>query len=60
MMPKLKKEDLYQTLTDREMFDLILEHAPDYILSEKETSDDRSGLQQLLIDKRDKIVWTVL
>jgi hypothetical protein len=54
------KEDIYQTLTNREMLDLILEQAPEYILSEKETSDDRSRFEQLLIDKRHKIVWTIL
>ena len=50
------KEDLYQTLTNREMFDMILEQALDYILSEKETFYDKSRFEQLQLDKRDKIV----
>ena len=61
LMLELKnKEDIYQRLTNREMLDLILEQAPEYILSEKETSDDRSRFEQLLIDRRHKIVWTIL
>ena len=60
MLELKNKEDIYQRLTNREMLDLILGQAPEYILSEKETSDDRSRFEQLLIDKRHKIVWTIL
>jgi hypothetical protein len=48
--------DLYQALTNREIFNEILKQGLDYILSDKETFDDRSGFEQLLKDNRDKIV----
>ena len=50
------KQDLYQVLTNREMFDMILEQGLDYILSDKETFDDMSKFEQLQKDNRDKIV----
>jgi hypothetical protein len=37
------------------MFDMILEQGLDYILSDKETFDDTSRLEQLQKDNRDKI-----
>ena len=36
------KQDLYQALTNRETFDMILEQGLNYILSDKETFDDTS------------------
>ena len=50
------KQDLYQALTNREMFDMMLEQGLDYILSDKETFDDMSKFDQLQKDNRDKIV----
>ena len=50
------KQDLYQVLTNREMFDMVLEQGLDYILSDKETFDDMSRFDQLQKDNRDKIV----
>ena len=50
------KQDLYQALTNREMFDMILEQGLDYVLSDKETFDDMSRFDQLQKDNRDKIV----
>ena len=50
------KQDLYQALTNREMFDMMLEQGLDYILSDKETFNDTSRFEQLQKDKRDKIV----
>ena len=50
------KQDLYQALTNREMFDMILEQGLDYVLSDKETFDDMSKFEQLQKDNRDKIV----
>ncbi len=50
------KQDLYQALTNREMFDMILEQGLDYVLSDKETFDDTSRFEQLQKDNRDKIV----
>ena len=43
---KIKKISII-TLTNREIFDLILEQALDYILSEKETFYDKSRFEQL-------------
>jgi KaiC/GvpD/RAD55 family RecA-like ATPase len=37
------KQDLYQVLTNREMFDMVLEQGLDYVLSDKETSMIRLG-----------------
>jgi hypothetical protein len=50
------KQDLYQALTNREMFDMLLEQGYDYILSDKETFNDTSKFEQLQKDDRDKIV----
>jgi len=50
------KQDLYQVLTNREMFDMILEQGLDYILSDEETFHDKSRFDQLRKDDRDKIV----
>ena len=50
------KQDLYQALTNREMFDMVLEQGLDYVLSDKETFDDTSRFEQLQKDNRDKIV----
>ena len=51
------KQDLYQALTNREMFDMVLEQGLDYILSDKETfDDDTSKFEQLQKGNRDKIV----
>ena len=50
------KKDLYQALTNREMFDMVLEQGLDYVLSDKETFDDKSKFDQLQKDNRDKIV----
>jgi hypothetical protein len=44
------KLDLHQALTNREMFDVVLEQGLDYILSDKETFDDTSKLDQLQKD----------
>ena len=50
------KQDLYQVLTNREMFDMIHNQVLDYVLSDKETFDDTSRFKQLQKDNRDKIV----
>jgi KaiC/GvpD/RAD55 family RecA-like ATPase len=50
------KQDLYQVLTNREMFDMVLEQGLDYVLSDKETFDDTSRFEQLQKDNRGKIV----
>ena len=50
------KQDLYQVLTNREMFDMILEQGLEYILSDKDTFDDTSRFEQLQKGNRDKIV----
>ena len=51
------KQDLYQALTDREMFDMIPEQGFDYVLSNKETfDDDTSRFNQLQKGDRDEIV----
>ena len=50
------KEDLYQALTNREMFDMILKQGLDYVLSDKETFNDLSRFDQLQKDNMDKIV----
>ena len=50
------KQDLYQVLTNREMFDMVLEQGLDYVLSDKETFDDTSKFDQLQKENRDKIV----
>ena len=50
------KQDLYQALTDREMFDMVLEQGQNYILSDKEIFNDTSRFEQLQKDNRDKIM----
>ena len=50
------KQDLYHALTNREMFDMVLEQGLDYILSDKETFHDVSKFDQLQKDNRNKIV----
>ncbi len=50
------RQDLYRVLTNREMFDMILEQGLDYILFDKETFDDASRFEKLQKDNRDKIV----
>jgi hypothetical protein len=50
------KEDLCQVLTNREMFDMMLEQGHDYVLSEKETFHDTSKFEQSQTGNRDKIV----
>jgi hypothetical protein len=50
------KQDLYQALTNRQLFNMILEQGLDYILSDKETFNDKSRFEQLQKDNRDKIV----
>jgi hypothetical protein len=50
------KQDLYQALTNREIFTSVLEQGLDYILSDKETFDDTSRFDQLQKNNRDKIV----
>jgi hypothetical protein len=50
------KQDLYQALTNREMFDMVLEQGLDYILSDNETFDKTSKFEQLQRGNRDKIV----
>jgi hypothetical protein len=49
------KQDLYQVLTDREMFDTLLEQGYNYVLSDTETFNDKSRFNQLRKDNRDKI-----
>jgi hypothetical protein len=43
-------------LTNREMFNMVLEQGHEYILSDKETFNDPSRFNQLQKDNRDKIV----
>jgi len=50
------KQDLYQALTNRETFDMVLDQGLDYVLSDKETFHDKSIFAQLQQDKREKIV----
>jgi hypothetical protein len=40
------KQDLYQALTNREMFNVVLEQGYDYILSDKEIFDDASKFEK--------------
>ncbi|MGA7900358.1 MAG: hypothetical protein WCA39_16015, partial [Nitrososphaeraceae archaeon] len=44
------KQDLYEALTNREMFDMMLEQGYDYILSDKETFNDTSRFEHLQKD----------
>ena len=48
------KQDPYQVLTNREMFDMVLEQGLNYILSDKETFDDKSKFDQLQKYNRNK------
>lgn len=50
------KQDLYKALTNRKMFDMILEQGLNYILSDRETFDDTSRFKHLEKDNRNKIV----
>ncbi|HEY7078831.1 MAG TPA: hypothetical protein VH500_03955 [Nitrososphaeraceae archaeon] len=50
------KQDLYQALTKREMFDMILEQGLDYVSSDKKTSHDKSRFDQLQKDNKGKFV----
>jgi 3'-phosphoadenosine 5'-phosphosulfate (PAPS) 3'-phosphatase len=50
------KQDLYQALTNREMFDRILDQGLDYVLSDKETFNDTPRFEQLQKGNRNKIV----
>ena len=50
------RQDLYQALTNREMFHMMLEQGLNYILSHKETFDNTSRFERLQKGNRDKIV----
>ena len=50
------KQDLYQALTNREIFDKMLEQGIDYVLSDKETFSELARFEQLQKDNIDKIV----
>jgi hypothetical protein len=50
------KQDLYQVLTNRERFDMVLNQGLDYILSDKDTFDNTSKFEQLQKDNRSKIL----
>lgn len=50
------KEDLYQALTNLEMFVVVLEQGLDYISSDKEMFEDKSCFEILKKGNRDKIV----
>ncbi len=50
------KQYLYQALTNREMFDMVLEQGLDYVSNDKETFDDVSRFEKLQKYNRDKIV----
>jgi hypothetical protein len=50
------KQDLYQTLTNREKLDMVLQQGLNYILSDKETFDNTSRFELLQGVNRDKIV----
>ena len=51
------KQDLYQALTNREMFDMVLEQGLNYILSDKrDIPVILSRFEQLQKDNRDKLV----
>ena len=49
------KQDLYQVLTNPEIFNRILEQGLDYVLSDKEAFNDTSRFEQLQRDNRNKI-----
>ena len=53
---EFSKSEGPQALTDREMFDMVLEQGLDFVLSDKETFNDTSRFNQLQKDKSDKIV----
>jgi hypothetical protein len=50
------KQDIYQALTNREIFEMILEQGLDYVLFDKEIFNDNSRSDQLQKDNMDKIV----
>ena len=50
------KQDLYEALTNREIFTSIVEQELDYVLSDKEIFDDTSRFDQLQKYKRNKII----
>jgi hypothetical protein len=50
------KQDLYQVLTNREMFVVLLEQGLDYVSSDKEMFEDKSCFEILKKGNRDKIV----
>jgi hypothetical protein len=50
------KQELYQALTNREMFNIVLKQGLDYVLSDEGTVGDMSVFEQLQKGKRDKIV----
>ena len=50
------RQDLYQALTNRKIFNAILEQGLDYILSDEETFNDKSRFNHLQKDNRNKIV----
>ena len=50
------KRELYEALTNREIFDMILEQGLDHVLYDKETFDNTSKFEQLQRGNRDKIV----
>jgi hypothetical protein len=50
------KQDLYQVLTNREKFDMVLKQGFDYTSQDKETFDDMSSFDHLQQDNRDKTV----
>ena len=50
------KQDLYQALTNRELLDTVLEQGLNYILSDKETFNDKPRFDKLQKGNRDKIV----
>jgi hypothetical protein len=50
------KLDLYHALTNRETFTSILEQGLNHILSDKETFNDLSRIEQLQKDNRYKII----
>jgi hypothetical protein len=41
------RQDLYHALTNREILDIILKQGLDYVLTDKETFNDISRLEQL-------------
>ena len=50
------KEDLYQVLTNRKMFDMMLEQGHNYILSYKETFHESNRIELLQKENRNRIM----